>query len=70
MVVFVADVAISAPFGDGEGTVFIYHSSASQLLLTPTPQQVRATCTPLTCVLLTFTCLSARLRCLLRFGFA
>ncbi|CAI8001605.1 Integrin alpha-V [Geodia barretti] len=33
------DVAISAPFGEGRGTVYIYHSSASQLL-TPTPQQV------------------------------
>jgi integrin alpha 8 len=34
------DVAISAPFGEGRGTVYIYHSSASSQLLTPTPQQV------------------------------
>ena len=37
------DVAISAPFTetdtDGTGTVFIYHSSPSQLLTTE-PQQV------------------------------
>ena len=34
------DVAISAPFGAGSGTVYVYHSSASQLL-NPVPQQVR-----------------------------
>lgn len=33
------DVAISAPFADN-GVVYIYHSSASQVI-TPTPQQVR-----------------------------
>nr|CAA65943.1 integrin [Geodia cydonium] len=33
------DVAVSAPFGAEQGTVYIYHSSASQFL-TPTPQQV------------------------------
>ena len=38
-----SDVAISAPFGDGTGTVFIYHSSSTNLL-NPIPQQVSVYC--------------------------
>ena len=34
-----ADVAISAPFGEGTGRVFIYHGSQSEIL-SSTPAQV------------------------------
>ena len=33
------DVAISAPFGDGPGRVFIYHGSSTEIL-SSTPAQV------------------------------